>query len=160
MTTVRRAALAPLVLLLALTGCADILGGGGDAFHRRKLAESRALWETRAVPSYRFDLDLVCACVPAGADRTVRITVEGDSSTVRFISSSATEQPGTPPAVYQSYASVEKLFTAVEDAISRDQDVLQVGYDREYGFPDRLNGIFSGGEQIAFAVSNFQAPAP
>ncbi len=152
--------LAPLFLLLALAGCAELLtSGDGDALHRQRLAEARALWESRGPAAYRFDMDVICACIPT-AQRTVRVSVSEGTATVEYIQRAGDEAPSTPPAAYQEFATVEKLFAAVEAAIARDQKVLQVGYDRTYGFPDRMNAVFSGNEQIVFFVGDFRPVTP
>ena len=154
MQTLTRAALAPL-LLLVLAGCSDLLGtGSGDAMQRRRLAEARALWETRAPASYGYVLNLSCACVPDGPQQAVRVTVENGVARMEYVTGD-----GSPSAGYAAYASVPALFAAVDAAISRDVSVLQVGYDPVFGYPDRLNVVYAAGnEQVVFLITGFEVP--
>lgn len=159
MMMIRRRGLAPLVLLLALAGCSELLGSSGDDFQRRRLAEARALWESSGPASYGYEIDLLCACVPATAQRTVRVTVADGASAVAYAQPDD-GPPQAPPAAYQEFATVEKLFAAIEAAISRDQQLLQVSYDQRYGFPDRMNAVFARDDQVVFLVGNFLPAAP
>jgi hypothetical protein len=162
MTIVRRGAFAPLLLLLVMmgvTGCADLLGGGGgDAFQRRKLAEARALWESRSAEAYQYDLDIVCACVPPEDLGTVRVTVSGTASTVEYID---TDRFGsqTPHPAYGDFDSIEALFDYIDTAIGRNRQLLQIRYHPDYGYPEQVNVIFSQTDQVIFTVTNFRVEA-
>ena len=53
---------------------------------------------------------------------------------------------------------MEELFAAVEEAIGRDADVLNVGYDPKYGVPLLLQWDRSSSDpddQLVFQVTEF-----
>jgi hypothetical protein len=143
----------PALLLAALAGCNL---GDDDGFQRRKLAEARTLWDRKDVASYSYLLELQCFCAPASQLEPVVVTVRnGAVTSVKY--EDGTSAPG---AVFGAYDTVEELFDMIEDAIDRDADMLQVGYDAVYGFPNVINVDYESGgtEQKLLFVTEF-APA-
>jgi hypothetical protein len=150
---------APL-LLLAAAGCGDFLVGSrpGGEFQQRKLAENRALWESRGPASYQYTLDVVCDCILQSLQQPVRVTVRDGVDSYEYVQRD-TASPVEAPAGFAHFTSVEKLFTRIEEWIPRRKILFQVWYDRDLGFPETMNVVFSGdrNEQIIVMVTDFRA---
>jgi hypothetical protein len=147
--------LAPALLLVALAGCKL---GDTDAFQSQKLAESRARWNSKNVDSYSYVLELECFCAPASQLEPVLVTVhDGAVVSLQYWDEDPADRTPAPASVFGPYDTIEKLFDFVADAIDRDADVLQVGYDAEYGFPNVVNVDYTAGgsEQLLFFVTRF-----
>jgi len=114
------------VVLLALSGCNDVLAPGSP---RSELDTNRQKWRGRGYTDYAFTLRVGCFCVETGP---LRVTVVNDSvvSVVRVSTGETIARAGTP--------TVNKLFDLIENAIARPADDLRVTYDAELGFPREI----------------------
>jgi Family of unknown function (DUF6174) len=151
--------IAPALLLPLLAGCNL---GDDDEFQRQNLAQARLLWNGKNVDSYSFILELQCFCAPASQLRPVLVTVQnGAVTSLLYYHQNPAQRTPAPAEVFAPYDTVEELFDIVGEAIRQDADVLQVGYDEEYGFPDIANIDYESGgsEQILFFVTQFQVAA-
>ncbi len=145
----------PVLLLSALGGC-DF--ANTDGFQRDKLSEARTLWNGKNVSSYSYVLELQCFCAPANQLLPVLVTVQNDAvASVLYWDEDPDERTPAPASVFGPYDTVEELFDFIGDAINQDADVLQVGYDPEYGFPSVVNVDYESGgnEQLLFFVTQF-----
>lgn len=143
---------APALLLAALAGCGL---GDDDSFQNQNLAQARTLWDRKDVASYSYVLELQCFCAPASQLEPVRVTVQnGAVASVRYVETNAT----APSDIFGPYDTVEELFDLIQDAIDRDADLLQVGYDATYGFPHTINVDYESGgtDQLLLFVTGFQ----
>lgn len=151
----------PTLLLSTLAGC-EI--GDDDSFQNNKLNEARTLWNGKDVDSYSYVLELQCFCAPASELRPVVVTVQnGVVQSVLYDSENPAQRTPAPASVFGPYDTVEELFAFVEDAIERDADLLQVGYDAEYGFPNVVNVDYQSGgseQKLLFVTEFTPAPAP
>lgn len=148
----------PVLLLAALAGCL----GDTDSFQRDKLSAARTLWDSKNVSSYSYVLELQCFCAPASQLSPVLVTVQnGAVVSLQYWDEDPADRTPAPASVFGAYDTVEDLFYFIADAISRDADVLQVGYDPTYGFPNTVNVDYEAGgsEQLLFFVTRF-TPAP
>ena len=146
---------APALLLAALAGCAL---GDDDGVQNQKLAEARTLWDRQDVGSYSYLLELECFCAPASQLEPVLVTVQnGAATSVVYWDDDPADRTPAPAELFAPYDTVEELFEIVEDAIRRDADVLQVGYDRDYGFPNVINVDYQAGgsDQMLLFVTEF-----
>jgi hypothetical protein len=146
----------PALLLPLLAGCGL---GDNDEFQRQNLTQARLRWESRSVESYSYILELQCFCAPASQLRPVLVTVQnGAVASLQYYHQNPAQRTPAPVEVFGAYDTVEELFEIIDDAIGRDADRLQVGYDQEYGFPDIANIDYESGgsEQILFFVTEFQ----
>ncbi|HEU0297815.1 MAG TPA: DUF6174 domain-containing protein [Longimicrobium sp.] len=151
--------MAPALLLSLLAGCNL---GDNDEFQRQNLSQARLRWEGSNVSSYSYILELQCFCAPASQLRPVLVTVEnGAVASLLYYHQNPAQRTPAPAEVFGPYDTVEELFAIIDDAIDRDADRLQVGYDQEYGFPDIANIDYESGgsEQILFFVTQFQPAA-
>jgi hypothetical protein len=143
-----------LLLATMLGGCL----GDDDEFQRDKLNEARTRWDGKNVSSYTYILELQCYCAPASQLSPVLVTVQnGTVASLQYWNTDPTKRPPAPASVFGAYDTVDELFEFVAEAIRNDADVLQVGYDAEYGFPNVVNADYNNGgnEQILFFVTAF-----
>lgn len=148
--------IAPALLLPLLAGCEL---GDNDEFQRQNLAQARLRWAGKNVTSYSYVLELQCFCAPATQLRPVLVTVQnGAAVSLEYYHENPAQRTPAPADIFGPYDTVEELFEIIDDAIDRDADRLQVGYDQEYGFPDIANIDYEvgGSEQILFVVTRFE----
>jgi Family of unknown function (DUF6174) len=152
------ALLAPALLLATLPGCDGLFGTDNDAAQREQFTASLNAWRAANVDDYGYTLELNCACAPASQLGIVRVTVRNGAVVSRVY----TNGTAAPESVFGPYDTVEELFDVVEDAISRDADLLSVIYHPTYGFPSLLQldpSTSDADDHLEFVVSEF-APAP
>ncbi|WP_420130013.1 DUF6174 domain-containing protein [Longimicrobium sp.] len=158
MKTRTRWMMVPLLLLSALAGCL----GDDDSFQRDKLNQARTQWDSKNVSSYTYILELQCFCAPASQLEPVLVTVQnGAVTSLQYWDEDPDDRTPAPASIFGPYDTVEELFALIAEAISQDADVLQVGYDQEYGFPNVVNVDYQvgGDEQVLVFVSQF-TPTP
>jgi hypothetical protein len=158
MKTRTRWMMLPALLLATLAGCL----GDTDSFQRDKLSQARTLWDSKDVASYSYILELQCFCASASELAPVLVTVtNGAVTSLQYWDENPTKRTPAPAAIFSPYDTVEELFNLIDDAIDKDADVLQVGYDAEYGFPNVVNVDYESGgsEQRLLFVTQF-TPTP
>ena len=157
-TRTRWMTLPALLLATVLGGCL----GNDDSFQRNKLNEARTLWDSKNLASYSYILELQCFCAPASQLSPVLVTVQnGAVASLQYWDEDPADRTPAPASIFGAYDTVDELFDFVGDAISQDADVLQVGYDPEFGFPSVVNVDYENGgsEQLLFFVTQF-TPTP
>lgn len=161
MKSLTRWMMVPALLLSTLAGC-DL--GDDDSFQRQNLAQARTRWDSKDVASYSYILELQCFCAPASELKPVLVTVNnGAVVSLQYWNENPNNRPPASASIFGPYDTVEELFELVAHAIDRDADVLQVGYNSEYGFPEAVNVDYEAGgsEQLLFFVTQFTpATAP
>jgi hypothetical protein len=158
MKTRTRWMMLPVLLLAVMAGCL----GDDDTFQRDKLSAARTLWDEKNVSSYTYILELQCFCAPASQLEPVLVTVQnGAVASLQYWDEDPADRTPAPASVFGPYDTVEELFDFVAEAISRDANVLQVGYDPEYGVPNVVNVDYESGgsEQVLLFISQF-TPTP
>ncbi len=145
----------PALLLATLSGCEGLLSDGAEE-QRNQFRAASNRWQAANLDSYSYTLELVCACGTPTELRNVAITVENGVPVSRVYTSNP---PGNAPAsVFGDFDTVDELFAAVEEAIGRDSDLLNVIYDPTYGVPLLLQSDPSTtdpDDHLAFQVSEF-----
>ncbi|HST63234.1 MAG TPA: DUF6174 domain-containing protein [Longimicrobium sp.] len=145
----------PALLLATLSGCEGLLSDGGEE-QRNQFRAANNRWQAANLDSYDYTLELVCACGTPTELRNVTISVENGVPVSRVYTGTP---PGNAPAsIFGDYDTVEELFAAVEEAISRDADLLNVIYDPTYGVPLLLQwdpSTRDPDDHLAFQVSDF-----
>lgn len=148
----------PALLLAALSGCEGLLSDGGEQ-QRTQYRAATNRWDAANLNSYSYTLKLVCACGTPTELRDVVITVQNGVPVSRIYT--GTPPSNAPASIFGDYDTVEELFAAVDEAISRDSDLLNVVYDPTYGVPLRLQvdpSTSDPDDHLAFDVVGF-APA-
>lgn len=110
-------------LAATLLACNDATGPAG------RLSDARARW-LRARPT-RYEFRLAVSCFCARPPQPLTITVQGDSIV------SAVDATGAPLRAPWTDAAttIDRLFGVVALAIEHGADVVDVAYDRAYGYP-------------------------
>ena len=134
-----------LVLLAAACDSPTAPGDQGE------LSLSRTRWADHGSLSYSFEINRGCFCLMAG--RRIRVTVSAGAVTAaQYLDSGGTVEP----AFIAYLPTVPDLFDLVEDAITRQADVLSVSYDPYYGHPTRIQIDYSANaadDEITLTVS-------
>jgi len=147
-----------LLLAVAAAGCDNPFDN--DQFQREELARARALWGREGGPSYTFTLELQCYCASGTSLAPVSVTVKNDQPVSRIYKKANPADPSVTASaeVFGPYDTVDELFEVIEDAIDRDANVLQVGYNDAKGFPEVINVTLKGGvsnDQRIILISGF-----
>lgn len=125
-----------------LAGCIVFVGPGDERENMRDLVAARARWNANGSTDYDMVSRALCFCILGGQE--VRVTVRGGRVTSLVVVSSGQV---IDPAQYSQYATVERLFDVIEDAIDREAVRLEVTYDNRFGYPVRFQIDYS--EMIA-----------
>ena len=145
--------LALACLILAVIGCADVLGP-----EHEELAEARNRWAEARVDSYQFKFQRICFCAPDFV-RSVRIEVlAGTVTSAVYVD---TGEPISGPL--SSVPMIEDLFDEIQDAMDHDAFSLMADYDADIGYPTSVSIDFNEqtiDEEMAFSVSSFQLLDP
>ena len=134
MTTLFRSTRAFLgaALLVPLLGACDNITGTDDLDRaQRELDRNWNRFESSAPLSYSYVVRVNCNC-PSDVTRPVVVWVDRG-----FVEYLYYEDDGrsVPLSYSDSFPSVEQLFDAIQDAIYRDADYIDVEYDFTYGYP-------------------------
>lgn len=152
-----------LLLAVAAAGCDNPFDN--DQFQREELARARALWSREGGPSYTFTLELQCYCAAGTSLAPVAVTVKNGQPVSRIYAKKLPADPSIAASaeVFGPYDTVDELFKVIENAIDRDANVLQVGYNDEKGFPEIINLAVKGGtandQRIVFISDLALTPA-
>lgn len=144
----RRCALLLLGLLVLLAGCgADAAGEqrgdgpqqpdplpGDDAMRAQRRAEweqAHQQWIAQGITHYRFTISTLCLC---GNRADPPITVEvRDGQPIAGVR--ATTGKRIDVTAFGNSATIEQLFTVVDEVIDQYPDELTVTYDPRFGYP-------------------------
>ena len=119
------------MLLPVLVACDNATGTDDLDRAQRALDRNWDRFESSAPPSYSYVVRINCEC-PSDVTRPVVVWV--DQGFIEFLEY---EDDGrsVPLSIADSFPSVEQLFDAIQDAIDRDADSIDVQYDPTYGYP-------------------------
>ncbi len=135
-----RSLAAPVALAVTLLGaCGGTVLGPDDL---REWTEAHARWERRPFGDYQFEILISCFCAPEVGQWTLVGVVDGQVIAARQVETGADH----PPATVQYWPSIEELFQSI---VREDQGQglrrITVRYDRELGFPTRLDFSYDPG---------------
>ena len=143
--------IALLILALILTACS----AGATTDFDKNLAK----WNDANISHYRYQLFIGCFC-PFAGDMPLTIEVKDGEivSITRFDGNPIIE---TDPSygVYESYATIDRVFLKLEADQTGDADEVIVTFDSTYGFPanvavDNIKEAID--DEISYQVSNFE----
>lgn len=139
----------PLCALIGVPGCAE---PGDERLDR--LNAAWALWNATAPADYRFDYRRSCFCPDV---EEVRIGV-ADGIVVR-VTRLETLEP-LPAERNPEFPTIDALFVELDQLVRADPHVLDVEYDREFGFPASAEVDIEErmvDEEFAYTVREFAA---
>ena len=137
MSTLRRATrssrafLAISTLLPALGACVNMTGVDDLDREQDRLDTAWDRFERSAPLAYTYTVHVNCECP---RDVTRPVTVWVDRGVTEYLLYEDDGQP-VPLSYANSFPSVEQLFDAIQDAIDRGAQVIDVEYDLTYGYP-------------------------
>jgi len=140
--------LTPLLLALALSGCARPFLLPRD--EEGEVAAQRRRWESQNLDDYRFNFARTCFCVPLGA-----VVVEVRDDKVVSVKDVQTGSPVTGTSA-QGIPTIDQLF----DYIARAADegtYLDVKYHSSLGYPTEAEiGTLANDAGALYHVGNVQ----
>jgi len=157
----RLAVLATPLVLLAAAGCsaAEVSGAGSLASSASDvssspmtLAEAKSAWDLWGPASYR--LTLVSACGERGGLGTYKVTVTPDKTTA---------EGTTRWSVGPDVQTVPDLFTFIEEATDGGADVVDVTYNSELGYPEKIKVDYMVNaidDEACYTVKDFRPAEP
>lgn len=140
-----RLALASAMVLLV--GCGSAASSGGSKSPSvtppDNLEDARKLWQQRGVGTYAITAQMTCYC-PPDLVQPIRLEVEAGT----LVSWKGLDRPLENLTSNDAQRlTVEGLFEFIDKAQRREAHKLEVSYDRQYGFPKRID--YDGHPMIA-----------
>ena len=140
-----------LMLALILAACS----AGSTTDFDKNLAK----WNDANISHYRYQLFIGCFC-PFAGDMPLIIEVK-DGEVVSMTRSDGTPISQTDPSygVYESYATIDRVFLKLEADQTGEADEVIVTFDSTYGFPanvavDNIKEAID--DEISYQVSSFE----
>lgn len=143
-----RLTLALAALVLASTGCSDLLGTGED-----RIEANFDTWRSERPALYQFTYQRVCFC--PGPEPVV-ITVDGDS----VIHVSVKDGDGPPAGTLSDYPTIEGLFEQLREWRDRDPYREEMEFHDGLGYPTDVFFDFEervADEEMGFRVRDLRA---
>ncbi len=129
-----RSLLGVLTLVPALAACDSITGTDDLGRAQSELDRNWDRFQQSAPLSYSYTVRISCDC-PSDITRPVVVYVDRGSIEYQLY-----EDDGRPVrlSIANSFPSAEQLFDAIQDAIDRGADDINVQYNFTYGYPTSL----------------------
>lgn len=141
-----------VILAIVLTACASV-GAASSEFDQAK-----EKWQDAGISHYRFELTYSCFCAFV-SDMPLIIEVQ-DGEVVSMEYKSGNEIDPASEELFQQYATIDKIFAELENALNGGADNVTVTYDETYGFPTQINIDFieeAADDELYLTISNFEA---
>ena len=126
-----RALLGAAALLPTLAACDNITGTDDLSRAQSELDRNWDRFQQSAPLSYSYTVRVSCEC-PSEITRPVVVWV--DRGSIEYQNYEDDGRP-VPLSISNSFPSAEQLFDAIQDAIDRRADNIDVRYDFTYGYP-------------------------
>ncbi len=140
--------LAPLLLALALSGCARPFLLPRD--EEGEVAAQRHRWESQNLDDYRFTFAQTCFCAPLGA-----VVVEVRDDRVVAVKDAQTGSPVTGPSSL-GIPTIDELFDYIAEAAD-EGTYLDVKYQSSMGYPTEAEiGTLANDAGVRYSVGNVQ----
>ena len=126
-----RALLSIATLLPTLAACENMTGVDDLDREQDRLDRAWDRFERSAPLSYTYTVRVSCEC-PREVTRPVTVWV--DRGVTEYLLYEDDGQP-VPLSYASSFPNAEQLFDAIQDAIDRGAQVIDVDYDPTFGYP-------------------------
>ncbi len=147
-----------LILMISVSACSMLNGGDTD------VTTNLEKWQNSKAENYTITIDRLCYC-PQGF-YPANVVVEKD--TVKHALNPDTNEPipidsltNSNITVYSElYPTVNELFEIIKDALQRDAEKLDVTYNDEIGYPEKIDIDYSRGvadDEITYIISDYAA---
>jgi len=117
-------------------------------------------WNEQGISHYRFNLFVGCFC-PFGQDMPLIIEVK-DELIVSMEYTSGNPIDASNTEYFRRFATIDRLFTEVENLVNGEADEVIVTYDPTYGFPTQISIDYiknAVDDELSLTVSDFE-PLP
>lgn len=121
--------------------------------------QNLAKWQAADISHYRFELFIGCFC-PFAEDMPLTVEVlNGEIVSITRADGSPVEATDPSRGVYESYATIDRLFAELKADLSGEADEVVVTYDPTYGFPvnisiDQIKEAID--DELSLQVSSFE----
>jgi hypothetical protein len=127
-----------------------ILEPNGDQI---QLNSNKLIWEKLNIDNYQFNLKSGCQCIMSGeykviVKKFIVDTVIPDTSIFAPISR----------VEYPHVLTISSLFNEIQNAINGKAEKLSVTYNRDYGYPEKIDIDYSSNwidDEYAYAIDGF-----
>jgi hypothetical protein len=116
----------------------------------------QALWESQALDSYRYTLQVGCFCLVEMTKPVTIEVVDGEVASITYVEDGS----AADPQLFAPYDSIDKIFSTINEAEAQDPATLDVTYDETYGVPLSVNIDISemiADEELYLTISDFEA---
>ena len=149
----------PAAIIAVLLGIITIIwvvtSSGLLSNRSNELSNAVTTWESEAIDSYTFDLQVSCFCFP---DMTRAVTIVVADNAVQSVTY-VDDGSAADPTLFAAYSTVDKLFERLENAQAENPVTFDVTFDAKYGAPQSVFidiDEMMADEEIMFTVSNFE----
>ena len=118
-----------------------------------EMAQRQAQWRDLGIDSYEFVVRKNCVCGPPG-NIPVRIIVR-DSRNIAAFDNRSSRDPSSDRIDGVPH-SIAELFELARSADADTHTSVVVGYDQQFGFPDRIQLSPESADAITYSVSLFR----
>ena len=129
-----RALVGVALLVSPIIACDSITGVDDLSRAQSELDRNWDRFQSSAPLSYSYTVRVACDCT---SDVTRPVTVWVDRGSIEYLLYADDNRP-VPLSISNSFPSVEQLFDAIQDAIDRQADYIDVDYDVTYGYPTNV----------------------
>jgi hypothetical protein len=140
--------LAAALMLAVVAGC-DPVKGPLNAMN-----EARNRWDKQGLDDYTFHYRQLCFCP---STQPMIVTVRNDA--VTEVVYADTRQP-VPANLFKEYTTIDGLFGAIQDAVNRGADEINVTYDPARGYPTNAAFDYEKAtidDELTFTIDSVQA---
>ena len=118
-----------------------------------EIAQKQAQWRDLGIDSYEYVVRKICICGPPG-NIPVRIIVR-DSRNIAAFDDRSSHDPSSDRIDGVPH-TVPELFELARSANADPRAQVVVGYDRQFGFPDRIQLSPDSDDAVNYSISLFR----
>src|SRR5919109_223458 len=123
------------VMALVLAGCAVM---GNALGSQSEIEQNKEKWQDANISHYRYHLFISCFCT-FNEDMPLIIEVQdGEVVSMEFQSGNEID-PSLRAELFDTYATIDRLFGELEADLNGAADAVTVKYDATYGFPTKAD---------------------
>lgn len=126
-----------------------------DAVAYQAYTDNLTLWKSQAVNTYVIDFQRICFCLPDLTQPVQLNVVNNNLSNAIYLSGAAVNQNN-----YSHFYTVDKAFSLIEEAFTKNAAEIRVVYHDIHGFPTNVFIDYDkllADEELQFNFSNFVA---
>ena len=120
------------------------------------LTRNQRRWAAAQPPHYRYIFEPVCFCPPEYTRPVIIEAAHNAAISIRYLDDGTAARPD----IFDKYATIDKLFVLLQDALKQPGSRLRVTYDPQLGYPSKVaidylpNAV---DDEFYFTVRNLEA---